>query len=226
MQTLYIAVQLLPLLQLRPVGSAFEPVASLVQQGFDAGQQLGRASLQRPQCVIQCIDDRQEVDHPAAQFIGVAYGLLAGAFVAQLADHHFQRVEAADHRIAQRADFFRLTGAAYKALTVGRSIAEPFFRGGLKHRCQASGPEHRTHDGGADDAEKNLFCTRHRDVEHRLRVVDHRQRNQRHGVAGQHQGVAVGGAQVQGQKQQGAGPQPDHDGQQQGRLHEHGYQQH
>ncbi len=90
MQALQIAVQLLPLLHLRPIGSAFEPVASLLQQGLDAGQQLGRASLQRPQRVIQRIDDRQEVDHPAAQFIGIAHGLLAGAFVAQLADHHFQ----------------------------------------------------------------------------------------------------------------------------------------
>ena len=187
-----------------------------LQQRRERGEKLRRSVLDGVQRIVERIHHRQQMNHPPAQFLGVAYRLRPRAFMGQLADHQFEGVEGGDHATAQSADFFRRYVAGEKALAVDLRIAEPLGDRAIEHRHQAPGPEHRADHRGDRDAEEYFLGARFSHVPHRERVIHQRQGDQRQGVAGQHQRVVVGGTQVHGEKQQGARPQGNHHHQQVG----------
>ena len=191
-------------------GGALQPGVGLFQQRFEPVEKLRCAMLDGVHRIIQCIDYRQQMDHAPAQFLGVAHRLWPRAFVRQLADHQLKGVEGGDHAAAQVTDFFWVYLTGEEALAIDLGVAEPLGHRAIEHRHQAPRPEHRAHHRCDRDAEEDFFGTRLRHIPDRQGVIHHRQGNQRQGVAGQHQGVVIGGAQVHGQKQQGAGPQRNH----------------
>jgi len=205
---------------------ADQPLVGGGQQRREALEQFRRAVFQRVHGVVQCVDHRQQVDHPPAQLLCIAHRLRPGALVGQLADHQFQGVEGSDHAAAQGADFLGLHVAAEEALAVDLGVGKPLAHRVIEHRRQASRPEHRPHHRRHGDAKEDLFGPRFGHIPHRQRVIHHRQGDQRQGVAGQHQRIAVGGAQVQGQEQQNPGPQRDHHHQHVRRLHKHRHKKH
>ncbi|MNF93707.1 hypothetical protein D3C84_763910 [compost metagenome] len=144
----------------------------------------------------------------------------------QLANHQLQRVEGGDHRGAQAADLIGAGFAGQKGIAVTDRLAEPVAGGANQHRGQAPRPEDRPDHRSTDNAQADFLGPRRGDIEHRQRVVDHRQGNHRQGVASKHQRIAVGGAQVQREEQQGAGPQGHGDRQQHRRLHQQRHQKH
>ena len=196
--------------------------------GEDRGKPLDPlrgTSLQGVQRIVQGIDHRQQVDHSPAQFLDVAHGLRPGPFVGQLADHQLQGIEGGHHRSLQRADFPRLDLTTEEALAVGHGATEPLAHRVIEHRGQAPGPEQTAHHRRADNAEKDFLGTCLCHIPHRQRVIHHRQGDQRQGVTGEHQRVAVGGTQVHGEEQQGAGPQRNDHHQHIGALHKHRHEQ-
>ncbi|MNO85068.1 hypothetical protein D3C76_764280 [compost metagenome] len=202
-----------------------EPFGGGGEQGSELVHQLGGASFQGVECIVEGIDHRQQVNHPPAQLLGVAHRLWPRAFVGQLADHQFKGIERGHHRAAQRADFLGLHVAVEKARAVDRRVGKPFAHRVVEHRGQPSRPEHGANHRGDGDAQENFLGARFGHVPHRQRVIHHRQGDQRQGVAGQHQGVIVGGAQMHGQEQQGPGPQRDDHHQHIRALHEHRHEQ-
>ncbi|MNI16618.1 hypothetical protein D3C73_699560 [compost metagenome] len=217
------------ILQCLPAGEVgilvLEPLGGGRQQWRELVHKLGGAPFQGVKRIVEGIDHWQQVNHPSAQFLGVAHRLRTRAFVGQLADHQLQGVEGSNHRCPQRADLFRLHVAAEEAQAVGRCIGKPFAHRIIEHRRQAPGPEHGTDHCRHGDAQKDFFGPRFGHVPHPQRVVHHRQGDQRQGVTGEHQGVVVGRAQMQGQKQQRPGPQCNHHHQHVGALHEHRHEQ-
>jgi hypothetical protein len=90
----------LPAIDIRVL--VLQPFASGAEQRRELIHKLGRASLQGVKRIVEGIDHRQQVNHPPAQFLGVAHRLRPRAFVGQLADHQFQAVEGRHHRRTQR----------------------------------------------------------------------------------------------------------------------------
>ncbi|MNI16918.1 hypothetical protein D3C73_702690 [compost metagenome] len=202
-----------------------EPFSGGREQRRELVHKLGRTPFQGIKRVVEGIDYRQQVNHPPTQLLGITHRLRTRTFVGQLTDHQLQGIERGDHRCTQRADFFRLHVTTEEAQAVGRCIGKPFAHRIIEHRRQAPRPEHGTDHRRHGDAEKDFFGPRLGHVPHPQRVVHHRQGDQRQSVTGEHQGVVVRGAQMQGQKQQRAGPQCNHHHQHVGALHEHRHEQ-
>ncbi|MNI24517.1 hypothetical protein D3C73_781390 [compost metagenome] len=96
LQRFELLLQCLPATDVRVL--VFEPLPGGDEQRREPVHQLRRAPLERVERVIQVVDQRQQMNHSPAQFLGIAHGLRAGAFMGQLADHQFQGVERGDHR--------------------------------------------------------------------------------------------------------------------------------
>ncbi|MNI10747.1 hypothetical protein D3C85_1240370 [compost metagenome] len=75
-----------------------KPFSGCAEQRRDLVHELRRTSLQGIKRVIEVVHHRQQVDHPPAQFLGIAYGLPPRTFVGQLADHQFKGVESRHQR--------------------------------------------------------------------------------------------------------------------------------